>query len=41
MTTRFKTTGFETAEDVLAIDRLCIDLETAAGPRPVLDDVSL
>jgi peptide/nickel transport system ATP-binding protein len=41
MTTRFKTTGFETAEDVLAIDRLCIDLETAAGPRPVLEEVSL
>ncbi|WP_372069421.1 ABC transporter ATP-binding protein (plasmid) [Tistrella mobilis] len=41
MTTRFKTTGFDGAEEVLAIDRLCIDLQTAAGPRPVLDEVSL
>jgi peptide/nickel transport system ATP-binding protein len=41
MTSRFKTAGFDGAEEVLAIDRLCIDLETAAGPRPVLDEVSL
>ncbi|MAM75362.1 ABC transporter ATP-binding protein [uncultured Tistrella sp.] len=41
MTSRFKTTGFDGAEEVLAIDRLCIDLQTAAGPRPVLEEVSL
>lgn len=41
MTSRFKTAGFDGADEVLAIDRLCIDLQTAAGPRPVLDDVSL
>ncbi|MEN3163973.1 ABC transporter ATP-binding protein [Tistrella mobilis] len=41
MTSRFKTAGFDGAEEVLAIDRLCIDLQTAAGPRPVLDEVSL
>ncbi|WP_372022820.1 ABC transporter ATP-binding protein (plasmid) [Tistrella mobilis] len=41
MTSRFKTAGFDGAEEVLAIDRLCIDLQTAAGPRPVLEEVSL
>ncbi|WP_372052915.1 ABC transporter ATP-binding protein (plasmid) [Tistrella mobilis] len=41
MTSRFKTACFDGADEVLAIDRLCIDLQTAAGPRPVLDDVSL
>jgi peptide/nickel transport system ATP-binding protein len=41
MAARFKTARFDDAEDVLAIDGLCIDLGTAGGPRRVLDDVSL
>ena len=41
MATRFKTARFDDAEDVLAIDGLCINLGTAGRPRRVLDEVSL
>lgn len=38
---QFKTTSFDNAENVVAIDKLCIELMTGGGARKVLDDVSL
>ncbi|TYR35465.1 ABC transporter ATP-binding protein [Mesorhizobium microcysteis] len=41
MATRFKTQDFDPADEVIAIDRLCVELGTAEGGRRVLDEVSL
>lgn len=39
--TRFKTGDFSTADNVIAIENLRIDLQTLDGAKPVLDGVSL
>ncbi len=41
MAMQFKTQSFDPAHDVVAIDRLCVELGTAEGGRRVLDEVSL